>query len=45
MTVALSFRATTTERALLPRMLAAGDALHPEVLRSAHEYVEKYGKK
>ncbi|OPG07962.1 MOSC domain-containing protein [Streptomyces sp. GKU 895] len=44
-TVALSFRATTTERALLPRMLAAGDALHPEVLRSAREYVEKYGER
>jgi MOSC domain-containing protein YiiM len=44
-TVALAFRATTTERALLPRMLTAGDALHPEVLRSAREYVEKYGKK
>ncbi|MGA5358828.1 MOSC domain-containing protein [Streptomyces purpurascens] len=42
-TVALQFRAVTTERPLLPRLLAAGEALHPEVLRAAREYVEKYG--
>lgn len=42
-TVALQFRAVTTERELLPRLLAAGDALHPEAVRSAREYVEKYG--
>ncbi|WP_028960227.1 MOSC domain-containing protein [Streptomyces sp. UNC401CLCol] len=42
-TVALQFRAVTTERALLPRLLAAGDALHPEALRKAREHVEKYG--
>ncbi|WP_405507092.1 MOSC domain-containing protein [Streptomyces purpurascens] len=42
-TVALQFRAVTTERPLLPRLLAAGEALHPEVLRTAREYVEKYG--
>ncbi|MEB8341532.1 MOSC domain-containing protein [Streptomyces endophyticus] len=42
-TVALQFRAVTTERTLLPRLLAAGDALHPEARRSAREYVEKYG--
>ncbi|NEB77109.1 MOSC domain-containing protein [Streptomyces sp. SID14478] len=42
-TVAFAFRAVTTERELLPRMLAAGDALHPEELRAAREYVEKYG--
>ncbi|NWF26151.1 MOSC domain-containing protein [Streptomyces sp. PKU-EA00015] len=42
-TVSLSFRAGTTERALLPRVLAAGDALHPEQLREAREYVARYG--
>ncbi|MFB7929071.1 MOSC domain-containing protein [Streptomyces sp. NPDC056039] len=42
-TVALQFRAVTTERTLLPRLLAAGEALHPEVLRGAREYVEKNG--
>ncbi|MFF3147366.1 MOSC domain-containing protein [Streptomyces sp. NPDC057927] len=34
-TVALAFRAETTERALLKRVLAAGDALHPELLEMA----------
>ncbi|MGH4034207.1 MOSC domain-containing protein [Actinomycetota bacterium Odt1-20B] len=38
-TVALQFRAITTERTLLPRMLAAGDALHPETLADARKYV------
>lgn len=42
-TVALQFRAVTTERTLLPRLRAAGEALHPEVLRMAREYEEKYG--
>lgn len=42
-TVALQFRAVTTERALLPRLLAAGEALHPEALATARTYVEKYG--
>ncbi|MET9680272.1 MOSC domain-containing protein [Streptomyces coeruleorubidus] len=42
-TVALQFRAVTTERTLLPRLLAAGEALHPESLRLAREYVEKHG--
>ncbi|MFF5369159.1 MOSC domain-containing protein [Streptomyces sp. NPDC013187] len=42
-TVALQFRAVTTERTLLPRLVAAGEALHPEVLRTAREYREKYG--
>ncbi|QCD57739.1 MOSC domain-containing protein [Streptomyces hawaiiensis] len=42
-TVALQFRAVTIERTLLPRLLAAGDALHPELLRTAREYEEKYG--
>ncbi|MFF2329880.1 MULTISPECIES: MOSC domain-containing protein [unclassified Streptomyces] len=38
-TVTLQFLATTTRRELLPRMLAAGDALHPETRRAALEYV------
>lgn len=37
-TVALTFRAGTTERALLPRLLEAGPALHPEWLAKASEY-------
>lgn len=42
-TTAMEFRATTTERELLPRLLAAGDALHTETLRAAREYVAKHG--
>lgn len=42
-TVALSFRAGTTERALLPQVLAAGDALHPELVEKARAYVAKFG--
>lgn len=42
-TVALQFRAVTTERTLLPRLLAAGEALHPESLRAAREYADKHG--
>jgi MOSC domain-containing protein YiiM len=42
-TVAMAFRAVTLERELLPRILAAGDALHPEELRTAREYVDAYG--
>ncbi|MEV6163671.1 MOSC domain-containing protein [Streptomyces sp. NPDC052052] len=38
-TVELDFLASTTRRDLLPRMLAAGDALHPETLRAALKYV------
>ncbi|MGP4044843.1 MOSC domain-containing protein [Streptomyces sp. 2A115] len=43
-TVAFQFRATTTERGLLPRVLAAADALHPGDLETARRYVEKYGQ-
>ncbi|MEV5438585.1 MOSC domain-containing protein [Streptomyces sp. NPDC052682] len=43
-TVALQFRAVTTDRTLLPRLLAAGRALHPESLQAARQYVEKYGR-
>ncbi|MER7192507.1 MOSC domain-containing protein [Streptomyces flaveolus] len=38
-TVALQFRAVTTERELLPRLLAAGDALHSEALAAARKYL------
>ncbi|MGY0059330.1 MOSC domain-containing protein [Streptomyces sp. LZ34] len=38
-TVGLLFRATTTERALLPRVLAAGDALRPEARETALSYI------
>jgi MOSC domain-containing protein YiiM len=41
-TVGLSFRAATLERELLPQVLAAGDALHPEQLRAARAYLAKY---
>lgn len=42
-TVALQFRAVTTERKLLPRLLAAGAALHPESLEEARKYVARHG--
>ncbi|NJP50657.1 MOSC domain-containing protein [Streptomyces sp. SBST2-5] len=42
-TVALQFQAVTTERTLLPRLLAAGEALHPEALAEARQWTEKYG--
>jgi MOSC domain-containing protein YiiM len=42
-TVALQFRAVTTEQALLPRLLAVGEALHPESREKARRYVAKYG--
>ncbi|MFG3205944.1 MOSC domain-containing protein [Streptomyces sp. NPDC048192] len=38
-TATLEFRAVTTERELLPRLLAAGEALHPESLAAARKYV------
>ncbi|MDQ1047960.1 MOSC domain-containing protein YiiM [Streptomyces sp. V4I2] len=42
-TVALVFRAITTERQLQPRLLAAGEALHSEAREWARKYVEKRG--
>ncbi|MER7697427.1 MOSC domain-containing protein [Streptomyces sp. NPDC096095] len=42
-TAALQFRAVTTERTLLPALLAAGAALHPQALRTAREYVARQG--
>ncbi|MEV5878634.1 MOSC domain-containing protein [Streptomyces sp. NPDC052101] len=38
-TAALQFRAVTTERELLPRLLVAGEALHAETLAAARKYV------
>jgi MOSC domain-containing protein YiiM len=38
-TVEMQFRAVTTERELLPRLLAAGEALAPEALAAARKYV------
>ncbi|MGW2596895.1 MOSC domain-containing protein [Streptomyces klenkii] len=37
-TVSFVFRANTVERALLPRVLAAGDALHPETRKKVLAY-------
>ncbi|MFB6549210.1 MOSC domain-containing protein [Streptomyces sp. NPDC056405] len=42
-TVALQFQAVTRERDLLPRLLAAGEALHLESLAAARKYVETHG--
>jgi MOSC domain-containing protein YiiM len=41
-TAATQFRAVTTERELLPRLLAAGPALHSEALAQARKYVARY---
>ncbi|QKW08656.1 MOSC domain-containing protein [Streptomyces sp. NA04227] len=41
--VDLQFRAVTTDRSLLPRLLEAGDALHPEAREKAQAYIAKYG--
>ncbi|MFH8346008.1 MOSC domain-containing protein [Streptomyces sp. NPDC018045] len=38
-TIALTFRAMTTERALLPRLLESGAALHPELREWALKYI------
>jgi MOSC domain-containing protein YiiM len=40
-TAAMQFRAVTTERELLPRLLAAGPALHSEALALALKYVAR----
>jgi MOSC domain-containing protein YiiM len=42
-TVSFVFRAMTTHRRLAPRVLAAGDALHPGDLRSARQWIAKHG--
>ncbi|MFF9392748.1 MOSC domain-containing protein [Streptomyces griseoluteus] len=38
-TAVTQFRAVTTERELLPSLLAAGDALHGEALAQVHKYL------
>ncbi|MEU7579603.1 MOSC domain-containing protein [Streptomyces sp. NPDC041068] len=43
-TVSLYFRAVTTEQELLPRLLDAGEALHPEATERAHTYLAKYAQ-
>ncbi|WP_447037941.1 MOSC domain-containing protein [Streptomyces sp. DSM 118878] len=42
-TAALQFRAVTTEKELLPRLLEAGEALHPGAAEKARAYVARYG--
>lgn len=42
-TARMQFQAVTTHRELLPRLLAAGDALHSESLVAARKYVETHG--
>ncbi|WP_225825041.1 MOSC domain-containing protein [Streptomyces naphthomycinicus] len=42
-TAAIQFRAVTTERELLPRLLAAGEALHADALAKARKYVAEHG--
>ncbi|MFJ4522510.1 MOSC domain-containing protein [Streptomyces sp. NPDC088810] len=42
-TATMQFRAVTTERELLPRLLAAGEALHTETLAQARAYVAEHG--
>ncbi|MDX2783804.1 MOSC domain-containing protein, partial [Streptomyces caniscabiei] len=42
-TVALAFRATMNEHELLPRLLAAEETLHPELLEWARKYVAEHG--
>ncbi|MEV0368485.1 MOSC domain-containing protein [Streptomyces sp. NPDC050636] len=42
--VALTFRALTTQRELLPRLLEAGDALHPEARAKAANYGRRRGR-
>ncbi|MFG2786774.1 MOSC domain-containing protein [Streptomyces sp. NPDC048419] len=42
-TAAMQFRAVTTERELLPRLLAAGPALHSEAMAQARKYVAQNG--
>ncbi|MEV0255980.1 MOSC domain-containing protein [Streptomyces sp. NPDC050732] len=38
-TVGLQYRAVTTDKSLLPRLLAAGDALHPGTAERARRYL------
>ncbi|MFI0261233.1 MOSC domain-containing protein [Streptomyces sp. NPDC017056] len=42
-TIALAFRGMTTQREVLPRLLEAGEALHPELRELAHKYIRTQG--
>jgi MOSC domain-containing protein YiiM len=42
-TVAMVFRAETTERELLPRLLAAGDELHPSTRTAVDQHLARTG--
>ncbi|MFF3498687.1 MOSC domain-containing protein [Streptomyces sp. NPDC003247] len=42
-TARMQFQAVTTHRELLPRLLAAGEALHSETLAAARKYVAEHG--
>ncbi|MFH8804492.1 MOSC domain-containing protein [Streptomyces sp. NPDC017936] len=42
-TARMQFQAVTTHRELLPRLLAAGEALHAETLAQARKYVAEHG--
>ncbi|MFG2572834.1 MOSC domain-containing protein [Streptomyces sp. NPDC048481] len=42
-TARMQFQAVTTHRELLPRLLAAGAALHPESLAAARKYAAEHG--
>ncbi|MGW2616148.1 MOSC domain-containing protein [Streptomyces sp. NPDC001500] len=42
-TARMQFQAVTTHRELLPRLLEAGAALHPESLAAARKYVAEHG--
>ncbi|MFJ4619175.1 MOSC domain-containing protein [Streptomyces sp. NPDC088812] len=42
-TARMQFQAVTTHRELLPRLLAAGEALHSETLTAARKYVAEHG--
>lgn len=42
-TIALAFRGMTTQREVLPRLLEAGEALHPELREWAHKYIRTQG--
>ncbi|MFF6804654.1 MOSC domain-containing protein [Streptomyces sp. NPDC012616] len=43
-TARMQFQAVTTHRELLPRTLAAGEALHPETLAAARKYLARHAE-
>ncbi|MFH8614308.1 MOSC domain-containing protein [Streptomyces sp. NPDC017979] len=42
-TVSVAFRAQTVERSLLPSLMVAGDALNPDLVKLARDYLAKHG--